>query len=125
MREFGVGDPLPAEDDVECTGFRDKDGNATVGFCLWCNKDFYSMEEVWEHNDNDMEACPEVQRLDEAKRARTGGRAWEARGRAAAMRSTLRGRPRFFRYHGAPVYAYRADRRNAKIDNYLRGNLRA
>jgi hypothetical protein len=32
--------PAPAEDGAECSGFRDKAGNATVGFCLWCNRDF-------------------------------------------------------------------------------------
>ena len=60
MSELAASDTLPADGGAECTGFRDRDGNATVGFCLWCNKDFYSMEEVWVHNDNDMEGCLEV-----------------------------------------------------------------
>ena len=29
-----------------------------VGFCLWCDKDFYSMEEVEAHNADNMKACP-------------------------------------------------------------------
>jgi len=67
MSGLGANDPLLAEGDAECIGFRHKNGNATVGFCLWCDKDFYLMEEVWEHNDNDVEACPEVQRINRAK----------------------------------------------------------
>lgn len=43
--------------------FLDKDGNHIVGFCLWCGKDFYSMEEVDKHNDNDMVECAEFHRL--------------------------------------------------------------
>ena len=31
----------------------------TVGFCLWCNRDFYSMEEVFEHNHG--KNCPELE----------------------------------------------------------------
>jgi hypothetical protein len=31
---------------VEATIFKDKDGWQTVGFCLWCNQDLYSMGEV-------------------------------------------------------------------------------
>jgi hypothetical protein len=63
MSHISASELLPAEDGVKCPGFRDSDGNATVGFCLWCGKDFYVMEEVWVHNDNDMEACSEVQRI--------------------------------------------------------------
>jgi len=43
--------------------FTDEDGNRTVGFCLWCNKDFYSMEEVEAHNADDMANCPVFQEL--------------------------------------------------------------
>jgi hypothetical protein len=73
MGEFSASDPLPAEGVEDGTGFRDKDGNATIGFCLWCNRDFYSMDEVWEHNDNDMKACPEFQRFLSEERAHDGG----------------------------------------------------
>ena len=44
--------------------FTDKEGRRTVGFCLWCNRDFYSMEEVYKHNHE--KPCPEVR---EAMRA--------------------------------------------------------
>jgi len=43
-----------------CAAFRDKDGRPTVGFCLWCNRDFYSIEEVHEHNDSNP--CPQMQK---------------------------------------------------------------
>ncbi len=43
--------------------FTDEDGNRTVGFCLWCNKDFYSMEEVEAHNADDMANCWAFQEL--------------------------------------------------------------
>ena len=51
--------------------FIDKDGNHTVGFCLWCNKDFYSMEEERHHTDNDMAECAEFQRYKDTVRAST------------------------------------------------------
>jgi len=52
-------------DEVETgsTMFEDNDGNPTVGFCLWCNMDFYSMEEVEAHNANDMKECLIFQEL--------------------------------------------------------------
>jgi hypothetical protein len=68
MNEFGACESLPVERGVEGTGFRDKNSNPTIGFCLWCDKDFYSMEEVWEHNDDDMEACSEFQKYRGANR---------------------------------------------------------
>ena len=71
MTELAADDPLPAEGGAECKGFRDSNGNPTVGFCLWCDKDFYSVEEVWEHNENDMRACPEFQRFLDAERGCT------------------------------------------------------
>ena len=39
-----------------------EDGECTVGFCLWCGKDFCSTEEVEAHNADDMAACPAVQK---------------------------------------------------------------
>lgn len=47
-----------AEPGAERGVLRDKDGNRIVGFCLWCDKDFYSMEEVEAHNADNMKACP-------------------------------------------------------------------
>jgi hypothetical protein len=43
--------------------FKDNDGNRTVGFCLWCNQDFYTHEEAKAHNANDSAACPVFQEL--------------------------------------------------------------
>src|SRR5260370_5673008 len=41
---------LPSgEGATESSMFNDKDGKPSVGFCLWCNKDFYSMNEVESH----------------------------------------------------------------------------
>jgi hypothetical protein len=45
--------PEPEESSI----FYDVAGNKTIGFCLWCNKDFYSMDEVEAHNANDMTDC--------------------------------------------------------------------
>jgi len=55
--------PHRSEATPEEIPFKDENGNRTVGFCLWCNKDFYSMEEVEAHNANDMAACPVFQQL--------------------------------------------------------------
>jgi hypothetical protein len=55
--------PQIASDTEQSSMFVDKDGNRTVGFCLWCNKDFYSMEEVVAHNADDMAACEAFQEL--------------------------------------------------------------
>jgi hypothetical protein len=43
--------------------FRDENGNRTVGFCLWCGCDFYTMEEHEAHVADEMAACLEFQRL--------------------------------------------------------------
>ncbi len=50
--------PHQAEPGAERGVLRDKDGNPIVGFCLWCDKDFYSMDEVETHNADNMKACP-------------------------------------------------------------------
>jgi hypothetical protein len=53
---------LPRDESISQDNmFRDKDGNHIVGFCLWCNSDFYTLDEVWEHNANGMKACPVFQ----------------------------------------------------------------
>jgi len=38
--------------------FQDRNGVPIVGFCLWCNKDFYSMDEAHEHNTDEGGGCP-------------------------------------------------------------------
>lgn len=51
------------EGETRSSMFTDQDGNPTLGFCLWCNKDFYSMQEVEAHNADDMKACEVFQEL--------------------------------------------------------------
>jgi hypothetical protein len=55
--------PRRSEDAAGENPFKDKDGNPTIGFCLWCNKDFYTHEEAKEHNANDLAECPVFQQL--------------------------------------------------------------
>lgn len=62
-RDEGTATPRGAEPWTEPGVFRYKDGNPIVGFCLWCNKDFYSMEEVEAHNADNMKGCPVHQEL--------------------------------------------------------------
>jgi len=50
--------PRQSEPGAERGVFRDRDGNPIVGFCLWCDKDFYSLEEVEAYNADNMKACP-------------------------------------------------------------------
>jgi hypothetical protein len=50
--------PHQAEPGAEGGVLRDIDGNRIVGFCLWCDKDFYSLAEVDVHNADNMKACP-------------------------------------------------------------------
>lgn len=49
--------PRNIEPDAAPSGWRDKDGQPIVGFCLWCNVDFYTMDEVWAHDANNSAAC--------------------------------------------------------------------
>jgi hypothetical protein len=37
--------------------FTDKAGRATVGFCLWCDKNFYNPDEISVHNGDGAQAC--------------------------------------------------------------------
>jgi hypothetical protein len=59
------GEPWPPTQAAteESTMFLDKDGNHIVGFCLWCNANFYSMEEHEAHIANNSAACPVFQEL--------------------------------------------------------------
>src|SRR3984957_12506675 len=56
--EPGTDNMPHREEAAEASTFQDKDGCPTVGFCLWCNQNFYSMEEIKAHNADDMKACP-------------------------------------------------------------------
>jgi hypothetical protein len=53
----------PAPDADESCMFKDQDGNRIVGFCLWCDKNFYTMDEVEAHNADEMTDCPMFQEL--------------------------------------------------------------
>ena len=53
---------FPQSDD-ESSMFKDIDGNPIVGFCLWCNCNFYSHEEHEAHTADIMAACPVFQQL--------------------------------------------------------------
>ena len=48
----------PSADTEESSMFEDEAGNHIVGFCLWCDKNFYSMEEHEAHTADEMAACP-------------------------------------------------------------------
>jgi hypothetical protein len=55
---------IPVSNDLPCDGgatersmFTDKDGKPIIGFCLWCNKDFYCMNELETHNSTDLAVC--------------------------------------------------------------------
>jgi len=54
---------VPKGESEESSMFRDAEGNHIVGFCLWCNKNFYSMEESEKHTANEMANCPAFQEL--------------------------------------------------------------
>ena len=53
----------PNVETEESSMFQDEDGNHIFGFCLWCDKDFYSLEEHEAHTANVMAACPAFQEL--------------------------------------------------------------
>jgi hypothetical protein len=49
------------ESDSGSDTFLDREGKPIIGFCLWCDKDFYSMDEVEDHNADELRACPAYQ----------------------------------------------------------------
>jgi hypothetical protein len=51
--------------------WRDKDGKPIVGFCLWCNRDFYTYDEVQAHNANEMADCIGFQKHKTRKQRRS------------------------------------------------------
>jgi hypothetical protein len=61
----------PSTEPERSSLFTDAEGKHTVGFCLWCGKDFYSIEQERQHTDNDMAECPEFQRCKDEVRANT------------------------------------------------------
>ena len=52
-----------AAESEESSLFKDAEGNDIVGFCLWCNCNFYFMDEVEAHNADEMANCPVFQEL--------------------------------------------------------------
>jgi len=38
--------------------FSDQNGRPIVGFCLWCDKTFYTIDETNAHNASDGKGCP-------------------------------------------------------------------
>ena len=63
----------PSTESERSSMFIDAEGNHTVGFCLWCGKNFYSMEEERQHTDNEMAECAEFQQCKDEVRANTPG----------------------------------------------------
>lgn len=55
--------PSSPEDTEPSSLFRDAEGRKTIGFCLWCGCDFYTIEEHEAHIADDMAACLAFQEL--------------------------------------------------------------
>jgi hypothetical protein len=59
---------MPAEEasiaePEESSMFKDQEGNPIVGFCLWCDKNFYTMDEEEVHTADGMAQCAVFQEL--------------------------------------------------------------
>jgi hypothetical protein len=77
-------DTMPHISDEEAgPQWHDRDGKPIIGFCLWCNRDFYDYEEVQAHNANDMADCIGFQQYKATKRRRPTG----TRPRSRAIRT--------------------------------------
>ena len=65
MRAMGYAPDyvIEEEPDQESSMFTDADGNPTVGFCLWCGRDFYTFEEHEAHIADNAAACPVFQKM--------------------------------------------------------------
>jgi hypothetical protein len=57
MRAIATSDPRATKVDGGGNRSKDSDSHPVVGFCLWCNLDFYSMEEAEAHHAHDGKAC--------------------------------------------------------------------
>ena len=53
--------PLSSEDSERSPVFMDADGKRTVGFCLWCGRDLYTIDEHDAHIADNMAACSAFQ----------------------------------------------------------------
>jgi hypothetical protein len=58
-----------SDTDADPEAWTDKSGNGIVGFCLWCNREFYTIDEVWEHSDDDSAAREPFQQFKAAQSA--------------------------------------------------------
>ena len=61
--EPGYTEEPPAPGEESSPMFQDEAGNHIVGFCLWCNKNFYGMEEHEAHTADGMANCLAFQEL--------------------------------------------------------------
>jgi hypothetical protein len=58
LDQMGISDWRDVRSSVEAEGlFRDRNGTPIVGFCLWCGKDFYSIEVADAHHAGDGKGC--------------------------------------------------------------------
>ena len=67
LSQSGPSELPGSEDGTEVSMFIDRDGKPIVGFCLWCDMDFYSMSEFEEHTEDEMKACPVYQEWKEER----------------------------------------------------------
>jgi len=65
LQQIGTFDPKDLRPSVgsERGMLHDRDGRPIVGFCLWCGKDFYSIEEAEAHHANNSKRCVAFQRF--------------------------------------------------------------
>jgi hypothetical protein len=69
FQKMGVfaGNDLPSsERPAERAMLSDRDGKPIVGFCLWCDMDFYTIDEAFAHNAQDSKACQVFQQWKDA-----------------------------------------------------------
>jgi len=57
MGEVDTIDLIPAEVECERVVATNENGEPSMGFCLWCDRDFYNLDEVWIHNGKGADAC--------------------------------------------------------------------
>ena len=57
MRTIATSDPRGIGVGGGRSSSKDSDGYPVVGFCLWCNMDFHSMEKAKAHHAHDSKAC--------------------------------------------------------------------
>jgi hypothetical protein len=66
VRQMGISDtsdPACGEGAAESDMFKDQYGHPIVGFCLWCDEEFYSIQEVEDHSADDSKACAVFQQF--------------------------------------------------------------